>query len=190
MAQLSHEAIEEFKAVWKKDYGQELTDAQASEAANNLVNFFEILIKLDAKDRARKLKLKDSPKGFPIDDDGVYSCFVCCTSITTANGWYDKYGLKCLDCQRAVENKIFPPIIFKDRDSWFTMWHLESRYKLHSATIRKMVRDEKLKARIVTYESGKPHYYIFLVKENLEFLKELASKMPNEENNSVEANNG
>ena len=168
---ISPKHIQEFKELMKKEYGVEYTDAQATEGATNLLGLFEVLYEVSKKDYFRKQKLKDSPKGFPIDDNGTYSCFICHESITTANGWYDKYGLKCMNCQRAVEKKIIPAVVFKNRKSWFTDWELESKLKLHSSTIRKLVREEKLKAREVLTESGSVHYRVYLVKENVEFLK-------------------
>jgi hypothetical protein len=37
-----------------------------------------------------------------------------------------------------------------------------------------MVRDGKLNARIILNESGKPHYYVFLVNENREIITQLS----------------
>lgn len=177
MRKISPERLQEFKAIFEKEHNHKFkNDEEANEAANNLLGFVEILVEVAKKDYIRKEKLKDHPKGFPIDDNGTYSCFICSTSITTENGWYDKYGLKCLDCQRATEQGILPPAIFDNRDCWFTTWKLESEFKLHSATIRKMVRDGKLKPRIVKDKNNKPHYYVFLINENLKFLKELKAK--------------
>jgi len=174
MRTLSPERLKEFKDIFEKEHNHKFkNDEEALDAANNLLGFFEILYDVAKQDYFRKEKLKDHPKGFPIDDDGTYTCFICCTSITTANGWYDKYGLKCLDCQRATDEGVLPPIVFDDRNSWFSMWKLESEFKLHSATIRKMVRKGELKARIVLSDGGKPHYYVFLINENIEFLKKL-----------------
>lgn len=171
--QISPKMLTEFKELMKKEHGVEYTDAQAHEAATNLLGLFEVLYEVSKKDHFRKQKLKDSPKGFPIDDDGTYTCFICHKSITTANGWYDKYGLKCLDCQRAVEKKIVPAIVFKDRKAWFTDWELESKLKLHSSTIRKLIRENKINPREIKTEQGATHYRIYLVKENLDFLKSI-----------------
>lgn len=170
---ISPERLEEFKRIFKKEYNHEFKDdTEAREAANNLIEYFEILCEIAQEDRCRKQKLKKYPKGFPIDTDGTYSCWVCSTSINSSNGWYDKYGLKCLNCQKATENRTLPPIIFKDRDSWFTSWKLERDCGLHSATIRKLVREGTLKARVVPYDDGRPYFYVFLVNENIEFLKQ------------------
>jgi hypothetical protein len=42
---LSKQAVDEFKQLYKKEYGEELNDFVASEAANRLVRMFEIIYK-------------------------------------------------------------------------------------------------------------------------------------------------
>lgn len=165
--------LTEFKELMKKEHGVEYTDAQTHEAATNLLGLFEVLYEVAKKDFFRKQKLKDSPKGFPIDDDGTYTCFICHENITTANGWYDKYGLKCMNCQRAVEKKIIPAIVFKNRKAWFTDWELQSKLNLHSSTIRKLVKENKIRPREIKTEEGRIHYRIYMVKENVDFLKSI-----------------
>jgi len=51
---LSSKTIEDFKRIYKEEFGIELTDSEAQEYANNLVRYFELLIKVDNK--ARKIK--------------------------------------------------------------------------------------------------------------------------------------
>ena len=56
--QLSKESIEEFKRIFKKEYGRELTYEEAYEAAFNLLGFFELLWKIDRRLK-REQKKKD-----------------------------------------------------------------------------------------------------------------------------------
>jgi hypothetical protein len=51
---LSDKAIQEFKDIFKKEYGQDLTDAEAREQGERLVKFFEILIRVDRRTRKNK----------------------------------------------------------------------------------------------------------------------------------------
>lgn len=53
MVQLSKERILEFQRVFKEEYGKEITFIEATEAANNLVGFFDLLLKIN-----RRVKLK------------------------------------------------------------------------------------------------------------------------------------
>ncbi len=112
--------------------------------------------------------LKEHPNGFNLTD-GTYSCILCHATISGDSSWYDENGQKCLDCQRALDEGIVPPEIFTDRDSRWLMWELESKFKLHSATVRKMVRKGELKARIILNKEGKPYQYVFLKSENAIF---------------------
>lgn len=41
--QLSQKDLDEFKAIWKKEYDKELTDEEASEYAHNLIGLAEIV---------------------------------------------------------------------------------------------------------------------------------------------------
>ena len=62
---LSPEAIKEFKEIYKEENGKELSDAEALEMENNLLNLFRVLLKpLSEKEKEefRKLKLCQQKK--------------------------------------------------------------------------------------------------------------------------------
>jgi len=158
---LSEKSVEEFKEIYEKKFGENLTQAEASEAAHRLANFCEIIYDLAKEDYFRQLRLKKEPKGFHLDG-GTHTCAICDTSISGDSTWYEKYGIKCTTCQRAIEKRIIPGSICEKQDSWYNMWELDSYYGLKSSTVRKLIREEKLKARIVLAEDGKPNYYVFL----------------------------
>jgi len=162
---LSQKSIEEFKEIYKEEKGKELNDAEASEAAHNLVNFVELLYKCAERDARRKRQLKKEPEGFHVTD-GTYNCMVCGRTVTGDESWYDQWGVKCLICQKAVKEGVVPGFVCKDHDSHYKMWELKDKFKIHPQTARKLVREGKLKARIVTTDDGKPFEYIFLKKEN------------------------
>ncbi len=42
---LSKKAIDEFKAIYKKEFGQEISDAEAQEKGMKLLRFFKIIYK-------------------------------------------------------------------------------------------------------------------------------------------------
>jgi hypothetical protein len=42
---LPKQAIEEFKRLYKKCYGEELSDAEAQRRANNLIDFYRAVLK-------------------------------------------------------------------------------------------------------------------------------------------------
>jgi len=46
---LSKKAIKEFQKIMKGEYGVELSDKEATESANNLINLFKLLIKTEVR---------------------------------------------------------------------------------------------------------------------------------------------
>lgn len=55
---LSDKSIQEFKEIFRKEYGKEYTDSEAREAAENLVGFFELLIKVDQRNKQKDIERK------------------------------------------------------------------------------------------------------------------------------------
>lgn len=168
---LTDKQIQEFQRIYEKEYGKKLPRKEAAESAYNLINFFKVLYDCDRREHQLKEKLKKSPKGFYIEEGETYNCLVCDRYITGKEGWYDKYGNKCLICQNALDKKVIPGYICHDRDSRYKMWELKDKFGIHSATARKLVREGKLKARIIRDKNNNPYEYVFLMKENKEFLE-------------------
>ena len=166
---LPQKAIEEFKDIYKKEYGKELADSEARESAENLIGFFKVLYECAQKEHLKKLRLKKEPEGFHLTD-GTYNCLICHCQITGNESWYDRLGPKCLLCQKAVKDGVIPSFVCKERDSWYATWELESKFQIKHPTARKLVRQGILKARIVLADNGKPYEYIFLKKENPELI--------------------
>lgn len=54
--------LEELKQIMKEEYGVEYTDAEAHEAATNLVGYFDLLIKMDYEQK-QKEKTKQELSG-------------------------------------------------------------------------------------------------------------------------------
>jgi len=161
---LSKESLDRFKEIFKKEYGKDLTDAEASESAHNLVNFFQALWDISIKEVERERRLKKEPDGFPVD--GHYSCRICRCAINPETGWYDKWGQKCFPCTEAVKNGTVPTFACINDESYYKTWQLKDRFNIHPQTARKMVRTGELIARTITAKEGGIHEYIFLKKEN------------------------
>ncbi|MCX6761084.1 MAG: hypothetical protein NTZ84_03225 [Candidatus Nealsonbacteria bacterium] len=140
---LSKESIDEFKVIYKNKFKKELSDAEASEAANNLIGLFKILYDCEVRDLQRKHRLKKEPEGFRLD--GEYTCSICHRQVAKSESWYDKWGIKCPLCQKAVKEGSVPPFICKDRNSWYAMWELDKKFKIKHPTARKLVRQGKLR---------------------------------------------
>src|SRR3989344_5124595 len=159
---LSEKAIDEFQEIFKKEYGKELTRAEASDSANRLGNLYKILLDGHIKDLQRKDKLKEFPKGYSFMDGGTYNCSICNNYIKDEKLWYDKWGIKCLSCQEAVDKKIIPGKVCYGKEEWYSTWELGSDFQIKSPTVRKLARHGILKARTIP-SSG---FQLFLVKDN------------------------
>lgn len=162
MTQPSDKYIEEFRKIYKKEYGKEISFEEARESATRLVNFVSLLIEIDQKERKLTARLKTEPKGFAIQGNGR-TCPLCKTNVRD-DMWFDKWGAKCLDCQDALNRKLIPGYVFKDHDNdkHITASELSWRHKLHNQTIKKLIKENKLKARTIP----KSNTLVFLRKEN------------------------
>ena len=58
MVQLSRETISKWQKILKEDYGREISFAEASEAAHNLVGFFDLLLKIDMRNNPQNYNKK------------------------------------------------------------------------------------------------------------------------------------
>lgn len=169
---ISNESIQEFKRLYKEKSGEDISDEKAREMGENLVGFFSVLQDIHFRELKIDEKLKKHPKGFDLTEvgDGQYSCMICGRQISGIEGWRDKYGNKCLVCQKAVDDKLIEGWILEDSDNWYKMWELKDKLNLHHATVRKMVREGKLTASIVPDKDGKPYEYLFVAEENYHML--------------------
>lgn len=163
---LSDEAIKEFQEIHKKIYGKELSYEKAAETVQKLKNIYEIVFDFVLEDRKLEAKLKDSPKGFAIMDGKNYNCCVCKIPIKDKELWYDKWGKKCLACQDAVDRNIIPGSICRKHDDWYTDWEFDMYFKIKTPTIKKLIRQNVLKVRIIP----KNGFEIFLIKDNINTL--------------------
>lgn len=167
---LSKEEIQEFKNIFSEKYGKELSWEEAEEYGNNLVGYFELLIDLDRKNKELDRRLEMHPQGFQMEDEGIYNCGICGNQMTGEQTWYDQYGLKCRTCQKAVDDGIIPGSICRDKDSRYTMWELERYFNVKAATVRRYIREGKLKARIILRENGRPYCCIIMIGDNIGLL--------------------
>jgi len=169
MTQISDKHIQELKDLMEKKSGKEVPWEDAAEAGRNLVGLFDILLKCHIEEQKWKKRLEQEPKGFALEGNGR-NCAVCGCSTREDTNWYDKWGIKCLDCQRAIDKKLIPGSVARSKDNRYSPYDLESRFGIKTPTQRKWVKEGLLKARIVPTETGRVHYYIFLVKDNKDFL--------------------
>lgn len=103
---------------------------------------------MDMKQKALKKRLETEPKGFSLEGKGR-NCSLCGRGVYEGDGWYDKWGFKCMNCQDAVNKKKIPGSLCGDYDNkkCITDSALSWKYNLHTQTIRKLIRNGQIKAR-------------------------------------------
>ena len=162
MTHLNDKDYEEFKMISEKEGITYESDFEMKQSADNLIVFFNILVEIDQAERSRKKRLETEPKGFSLAGEGR-NCSLCTRGVYESDGWYDKWGFKCMDCQNAVDKKIIPGSMCGDYDHKKCITDSSLSYKtgLHIQTIRKLIRNGKIKARQIP--NGP---YLILRKDN------------------------
>lgn len=173
-AMISDNSIQKYKEIVKKETGEKISDAEATDQATRLVQFFEVLIEIDQKEQQRLKRLEKEPKGFHLDEhEGVYTCLVCHRQVSGQDTWWDKWGTKCLDCQRNIDEGVVPSEICKDRDLLIQSWDFRDKLGLHPSTVRKLRREGKIIGRDLLDPRGSVYKTIYLVGENRPIIESL-----------------
>lgn len=171
---LSEKAIKEYKELFKKEYGQDLSDSEARDQGQRLTNLFEILYNQAVIEHRRKLRLKkDKVKGFYLEPtEGPYTCGICGDNYQGNNIWWNTKGLRCQDCWSNIKKKVIPELTYdSDNKVWIKEWQLQYDYSLHPATRNKLRRQGLLHGRDLKRDDGSIYCTVYLVKENEGFLK-------------------
>lgn len=165
MASITEKQMDEFKKILAEQGIEFKSEGEARESAENLIRLVKVFRKGAREERGRKARLRDEPNGFSMQGGGR-TCVLCYRSYDQSM-WYDKNGLKCMACQEALDTKIVPVSVLKDRGNKEHILASTLAWKLdiRMTTLKKMVRQGKLAARIIP-GSGE---MVFLRKENPNF---------------------
>ena len=121
------------------------------------------------KEKLLAEKLKANPKGFILEGVGR-TCAICGGSSREEGSWYDKYGLKCLVCQKAIDEGEIPASLAKNKESWYSKYNLDRAFNLKTSTLKKWVKEGIIKSRTVSYYGKGIHTELFLLEDNKDFL--------------------
>ncbi|OGG49378.1 hypothetical protein A3C18_01110 [Candidatus Kaiserbacteria bacterium RIFCSPHIGHO2_02_FULL_54_11b] len=144
--------------------GKEMSDEEANEAAFTMNGLAELAVEVGMRYANMRGRLRKEPKGFSMEHGA--SCTVCHNGFEAGKGWFDKYEQKCLLCQRAVDEGVIPGYVCLNSDSFYSMYDLNSKFKVKTQRVKKLIKENWFKARIVLDDSGRAHHYIFLKSEN------------------------
>lgn len=159
----------------------------------NLEQIGKFMEEWKEEEKRRDEKLKANPKGFHLEGRG-YTCSICGDSTPEGDNWYDEYGIKCLICQKAIDNGEVPATLGKDKDSWYEKYDIERAFNVKGPTLQKWVRKGLLKPRTISHYGNGVHYEFFIIEDNADFLppkKLVESQYVNvkDENGKVERRN-
>ena len=170
---LSDKSIQEFKDIYKKKYGVDLSDEKARDYGSRLKAFVNILIDHAIIEHRRKKRLKKEPKGFFLDDnEGFYTCAICGETTQGNNIWWNLDGLRCADCWRNIQEKVIPPLIWNhDNKVWIQDCQIHSDYNVHPATAKKLRPLGKLSGRDLKRKNGMFIVQFILFVKTKNFLK-------------------
>lgn len=155
----------ELKELLENERGREITNQELLESESWLRGYAEVILDAYLEDKDRQKKLEENPKGFHLEGQG-YTCFICINSVSNDQTWYDKYGIKCLTCQSAIDKKIIPASAASDKDSWYSLYDLEHSFFINRHGVRRFVKEGLLKPRVVPNSARGVHYQLFFIKDH------------------------
>ena len=148
--QLKDKDLKEFKKISDEQGITYESEQEMKRQAHALVDFVDILITMDQEEKSRQKRLETEPSGYAMAGEGR-SCSLCGRSVYESEGWYDKWGFKCMNCQDAVNKKKIPGSLCRDYKHEKSISDLDLSFKsnLHVQTIRKLIRQGKIKGRLI-----------------------------------------
>ncbi|WP_214072604.1 helix-turn-helix transcriptional regulator [Mucilaginibacter sp. dw_454] len=152
-----------------KKQGTELSEEDAEKISDFMYQMAQISLKQAMRQVRRDNKLERYPKGYPLSGKS-FTCWLCHHG-GDGRMWYDRFGLKCMPCQHAVEQGIVPGEITQDDTLFYSEFDLEHYFSLKGKALREWIKKGLLKPRTITRENGKSkHYQVFLMSEHEGFL--------------------
>jgi hypothetical protein len=162
--------FQKLKEFLEKEYGRVVSDEEVSKSTDFIHILADIMVSNTLEQARRLTKLEEYPKGFHLDKTG-YTCIICDRAASGENSWYDSNGLKCMACQQAINKRIIPVSVAKNKDSYYTSFQLDLGFNLDWKIRRRWVKQGLLKDRIIPGKDGKGvHLQLFLLKDNKGFL--------------------
>jgi hypothetical protein len=158
------------KKTMIKILGREVTDKEVDKVAQFMRSLSHIGIDQYLEESRREEKLHLFPGGYPFDKDGA-SCGICGLPAPINKSWYDKYGLKCEECQRAVNDGIIPGEITGHADLYYSDHDLNRYFNLDDKAVNRWIKKGLLCPKVITKMNGRgKHYRVFMLSEHTKLL--------------------
>ena len=141
---------------------------KAMEMAENMLHFMEVMAPMEQEHQRLQRKLKEYPEGFHLEGKG-YICGICYGPCSKEETWYDKYGIRCMECKVSVDRGDIPASCAKERDCYYSPWEIERAFNVDRHVIRRWVKAGVLKERVVEH-AHHANTHMFLMEDNKETL--------------------
>ncbi len=159
---------EKIRKILEKERGGPVSEMEVEENQRFLKLLAEIAIDQAETEHQWRLRLKENPKGFQLDGEGR-NCPICNRAMGKGNGWYDKYGLKCVICQKALMDHIIPASLLKNKDSFYTETELSIFFNMEKKVLNCWIKEGIVSVRVIKDLDDRIYMRLFLLKDNKNF---------------------
>jgi hypothetical protein len=159
---------ERIRKILEKERGGNVSELEVEECESFLKLLAELTIDHLETEIKWELKLEQYPAGFKLDGDGRICC-ICSQPIGKGNGWYDKLGLKCIVCQKALVDRAIPVSLLKNKDSFYTETELNILFNMERRVLDCWIRKGIVSVRVIKGLDDKIHMRLFLQRDNKNF---------------------
>lgn len=164
--------LKEVRKTLEKEHERPLSGHELTGTASFLKLLAELAVEHAIREQAWLKKLEEHPQGFHPEGAG-YTCPICHYNVSENGAWYDRHGLKCMTCQKALDERVIPASLMKKPDSFYTESELDYFFNLKKKMLNNWVKKGLLVARTVPEMDGRnkgAHIRLFLRSDNKGFL--------------------
>ncbi|MDQ1150493.1 hypothetical protein [Sphingobacterium zeae] len=159
---------EKIRKILEKERGGNVSEMEVEECENFLKLLSEITMNNLETEMEWELKLKQFPEGFQLDGDGR-NCGICNQPMGKGKGWYDRYGLKCIVCQKALTDHVIPASLLKNKDSFYTETELNIFFNMKRRVLDCWIKKGIVSVRVIKDIDSRIHMRLFLLRDNKNF---------------------
>jgi|ERR1700683_943848 len=145
MTFISEEDYKAFRQNCEKNGVKYKDETEYRQATHDIYALAEIALAAYGNHKVLQAQLEKQPGGFVAPANGRM-CWLCYGG-GSGEMWYDKLGLRCMDCETAYRNRLIPQYVIGDRDrkKFVSGTSLATQYRVNYATLRRLIRQGRLK---------------------------------------------